>query len=118
MNNETVMSQIDAMSSDQLSSDQLNSSNLDSNSMNLTLNSSESKQDQNQLDKSIEQNIDEAQSTKELDQTNQFNILRNKTHTIDLSISSKKLDDLLNRKKKQKKSERSKRSSTQSKFSH
>ncbi len=53
MNNETVMSQIDAMSSDQLSSDQLNSSNLDSNSMNLTLNSSESKQDQNQLDKQI-----------------------------------------------------------------
>ncbi len=94
------MSQIDAMSSDQLSSDQLNSSNLDLNSMNLILNSSESKQNQNQFDKQIEQNIDEAQSTKELDQTNPINILRNKTHTIDLSTSSKKLDDLLNRKRK------------------
>jgi hypothetical protein len=94
------MSQIDAMSSDQLSSNQLNSSNLDSNSMNSTSNSSKSKQDQNQFDKQIEQNIDEAQSTEELDQTNQINILRNKTHTIDLSTSSKKLDDLLNRKKK------------------
>jgi hypothetical protein len=112
------MSQIDAMSFDQLSSNQLNSSNLDSNSMNSISNSSKSKQDQNQLDKQIEQNIDEAQSTEELDQTNQINILRNKTHTIDLSTSSKKLDDLLNRKKKQKKSERSKRSSIQSKFSH
>jgi hypothetical protein len=94
------MSQIDAMSSDQLSSDQLNSSNLDFNSMYLNLNSSELEQDQNQLDKQIEQNIDEAQSTKELDQTNQINIFLNETHTIDLSTSSKKLDDLLNRKRK------------------
>jgi hypothetical protein len=88
------------MSSDQLSSDQLNSSSLDSNSMNQNLNSSESEQDQNQFNKQIEHNIDEAQSTEELDQTNQINILLNETDTIDLSTSSKKLDDLLHRKRK------------------
>ncbi len=72
MNNETNLSQNDAMKSNQLSSDQLNLSYFDSKAFNQD-------QDQSQFDQQIKQSISK---------TSVDNALLNEMNTIDLSTSS------------------------------
>jgi hypothetical protein len=61
---------------------------LSSNQLNLHIDSSTSKQNQNQFDQQIEQSLDETQSSKKVISKNQINIFSSETFTIDLSTSS------------------------------
>jgi hypothetical protein len=92
MNNETSVSSQDVLSSDQLSLKQMiekQSTLNQSNSNDLNVNQSS----QNQVDKQIEHSIDEALSNE-----NQ-SILLDKTDTIDLSISSQRLEKIHRKRK-------------------